>query len=55
MHIMFPCKREKKFLIQIISCRIRSSLHHVGIKINKILYKWCPKYKEMSDDAPCGL
>ena len=49
MHIMFPCKREKKFLIQIISCRIRSSMHYVGIKINKILYKWCPKRYITSD------
>ena len=24
-------------------------------KNNKILYKWCPKYKQTSDDASCGF
>ena len=55
MHIMFPCKREKKFLIQIISCRIRSSMHHVGIKINKILYIWCPEKYTNIGRCTCGF
>ena len=62
MHIMFPCKREKKFLIQIISCRVRSSTiswrscseGRLHVELTNMGKFYVGNVNESRDVAPCG-